>query len=108
MQRIPAAEKTINLESPWQLKHVPQCARLCLGNIDRCLFLVDAGLHAVVADPVPGGRDHRVVNHDHGKGRNRLTLRFQLQKFADALLERATCKQHTKGASLEAGAVAVA
>ena len=56
VERIPAREQAVDFESPRQLEHVLQRARLGLRNVDRLLLLVDARLHAVVADAVTGRR----------------------------------------------------
>ena len=69
VERVPAREQRVDLEAPRQLEHVLQRARLGLRDVDRLLLLVDARLHAVVADAVPGGRDHRVVDRDDRRAR---------------------------------------
>ncbi len=62
VQRIPARQQPVDLDAPRHLQHVGQHAGLDLRNVDRLLLLVDARLHAVVADPVAGARAHRVVD----------------------------------------------
>ena len=68
VQRVPAREQRIDLEPPGQRQHVLQDGGLRLRNVDRLLLLVDAGLHAVVADAVAGRRHHRVVDGDRREG----------------------------------------
>jgi len=100
VQRIPAREQRIDLEAPGQLEHVLQRARLGLRDVHRRLLLVDAGLHAVVADAMPGGRHHRVVDRDHRQRRDRVALRLQLVELGDALLERAAGEVHAERRAL--------
>ena len=71
LQRIPAGQQAVDLEAPGQLQHVLQDAGLGLGNVDRLLLLIDAGLHAVVADAVAGAGDHGVVDGGDGERRDR-------------------------------------
>src|SRR6185437_8863422 len=52
--RVPARQQRIDLEAPGQRQHVFQRARLDLRNVDWVLLLIDAGLHAIVADAMPG------------------------------------------------------
>src|SRR5437764_449857 len=47
VQRIPAREQAVDLESPGQPEDILEHPRLGLRNIDRLLLLIDAGLHAV-------------------------------------------------------------
>jgi hypothetical protein len=89
VQRIPPREQAVDLEAPGQLEHVLQEARLRLRDVDRVGLLVDARLHAIVADPVSRARDHRVVDADHRERADRHAFRAQLVEFRDALLERA-------------------
>ena len=55
VERVPARQQRIDLEAPGQRQHVLQRAGLDLRDVDRVLLLVDARLHAVVADAVAGG-----------------------------------------------------
>ena len=50
IQRIPAREQRIDLEPERKMQHVCKDACLDLRDVDRRLFLENAGLHAVVAD----------------------------------------------------------
>ena len=86
VQRIPARQKGIDLEAPGQLQHVLQDGGLGLWNIDRLLLLVDAGLHAVVADAVAGRRHHRVVDGDRREGAQHVAGGAQRVHFGDFLV----------------------
>ncbi len=65
VERIPARQQRIDLEAPRQAEHVLQGAGLDLRDVDRLLLLVDAGLHAVVADAMAGRRHQRIVDGRH-------------------------------------------
>ncbi len=101
VERVPAREERVDLESPGQPQHVLQRARLRLGDVDRVLALVDARLHAVVADAVAGARRGRVVHHDHRERAHRPALALELVELRDALLERAAVQGYAEGALLE-------
>ena len=101
VERIPAREQRIDLEAPRQLEHVLQRARLGLRDVDRLLLLVDAGLHAVVADAVAGGRRHRVVDRDDAERGERLAARLHHLELGDLLLERAAGERHAEHGLLE-------
>ena len=88
IQRIPARQQRVDLETPGQLEHILERAGLGLGNVDRRLRLIDAGLHAVVADAMPGGGDHRIVDHHHRQRRDRQARALERMKLRDPLLER--------------------
>src|SRR6266851_927485 len=64
VERVPTGQERIDLETPGQPEHIFQGAGLDLRDIDRVLALIDAGLHAVVADAVPGRGAERVVDRD--------------------------------------------
>ena len=53
IERVPARQQRIDLKAPGKFQYILERACFDLGNIDRFLFLVDAGFHAVVADAVP-------------------------------------------------------
>ncbi len=93
---IPAREERIDLEAPRQLQDVLQRAGLGLRDIDRLLLLIDAGLHAVIADAVAGGRHHRVVDGDDAKRGKRLAAYLDHVELGDLLLERATGERHAE------------
>ena len=54
IQRIPARQQAVDLEAPRQIQHILQRSRFDLRDVHRILLLVDASLHAVIADTVPG------------------------------------------------------
>ncbi len=55
IERVPARQQRIDLEAPGQRRARSfRMLRLRLRDIDRLLLLIDAGLHAVVADAVAG------------------------------------------------------
>src|SRR5215471_12978541 len=107
IERIPACKQGIYLEAPWQSQYVLEYARLRLWDVDRVLLLIDAGLHAVVADAVPGGGDERVVDADHRQRRERQAVRAQLVKLGDFFLERAAGEDHAERRLLEGGGRAI-
>src|SRR6185436_8351289 len=89
VQRVPASEQRVDFETPGQFEHVLEGARLRLRNVDGRLLLVDAGLHAVVADTMAGRRHHRVVHADDRQRGNRLAARLDQMEFGNLLLKRA-------------------
>ncbi len=101
VERVPPREEAVDLEAPGQCQHVAQRARLDLRNVDRILLLVDAGLHAVVADPVPGGGDHRIVDADHRERAERVPRRLERLELGDLLVQRAAGERHAEDALLE-------
>ncbi len=102
VQRVPARQQRIDFEAPGQAEHILQDRGFRLRNVDRLLLLVDAGLHAVVADAVAGGRDHRVVDRDGREGAEHVALRAQGVHLADLFFERAAGKRHAEGRFLQA------
>ena len=101
VERIPARQQRIDLEAPRQREHVLQDPRLRLRNVDGVGLLVDARLHAVVADAVAGGGDQRIVDADDRERRERPALGAQLVELGDLLLERAAGERHAERALLE-------
>src|ERR1051326_170964 len=67
VDRVPARQQRIDLKAVRQEKDVGEHPGLDLRDVDRVLLLVDAGLHAVVADAVAGAGAHGVVDHDDGQ-----------------------------------------
>jgi hypothetical protein len=88
-ERIPAGEQAPDLESPAHPHHVGEHAGLDLGNVDRVLLLVDAGLHAVVADAVAGPGRHRVVDADQRQRGEEISFAGGGVHLGDALFQRA-------------------
>ena len=70
------------------LQHVGQHAGLDLRDVDRLLLLVDARLHAVVADAVAGARAHRVVERHERERADRVARLPQRVHLGDLLVER--------------------
>ena len=101
VERIPAREQAVDLESPRQLEHVFQRARLRLRDVDRLLLLIDARLHAVVADAVAGRGRHRIVDDDHGERADREPFRLDLVELGNLFFERAAGERHAERAFLE-------
>ena len=89
IKRIPPGKKTINFKTPGQLEHILERARFSLGNIDRFLFLVNAGLHAIVANPVTRASTHGIIHHDHRQAADGDPLSLELVKLGNALFQRA-------------------
>ena len=107
VERVPAGQQAVDLESPGQAEHVLQDRGLRLRDVDRLLLLVDAGLHAVVADAMAGRRHHRVVDRDRGERAQHRALGAKLVHFADLLVERAAAQGHAEGGFLEPARLAV-
>ena len=101
VERVPAGQQRIDFETPGQPEHVLQRAGLDLRNVDRVLPLIDAGLHAVVADAVPGRRTERVVDGDDGEGAEAVAARLHQVHLGDLLLERAAREGDAKDRLLE-------
>src|ERR1700712_5161904 len=90
IKRIPARKQTVNLETPWQFEHVFQRARFGLRYIDGFLLLINARLHAVVANAMAGRRRHRVIDRDHRKRADREALGLDLMELGYFFFERTT------------------
>ena len=88
IQRVPSRQERVNLEAKRQTQHVRQDARLDLRNVDRRLLLVDARLHAVVADAMARAGAERVVHHDHGQRTQAVPFALQKVSFGNLLVER--------------------
>ncbi len=96
VQRVPARQQAVDLDAPRQVQHVGEHAGLDLRDVDRLLLLVDAGLHAVVADPVAGARAHRVVEHHEGQRADRVAALAQQVHLRDLLVERAAGQRNAE------------
>ena len=70
-------------------------------DVDRVLTLIDAGLHAVVADPMPGRGAERVVDRDDGERADAEPARLHQIHLRDLLVERAAGEGDAKDALLE-------
>ncbi len=101
VERVPAREQAVDLESPGQFQYVLQAAGFRLRDVDRLLLLVDAGFHAVVADTVPGGGNHGVVHHDHRQRADRDAFGLELLEFGNALFQRTARQRHAENRCLE-------
>src|SRR5205823_4570489 len=98
---IPSGEQAEDLEAPQQEKNVGEDARLDLRNVDRILLLVDAGLHAVVADPMAGTGAHRIVDHHHRQTGDAVAVSAEEVHLADALVERAAGERNAERIRLD-------
>src|SRR5438105_12236380 len=104
-QRVPAGEQAPDLVAPREPERVDEDAGLDLRDVDRLLLLVDAGLHAVVADAVAGARRHRVVDaHQRQRGDRVAFARLEVH-LADALFEWAAGERDPQWVLLVALAV---
>ena len=92
VERVPAGQQAVDLEAPGQRQHVLQRAGLDLRDVDRLLPLVDAGLHAVVADAVPGRGAERVVDRDDRQRADAVAARLDEVHLRDLLVERAAVR----------------
>ena len=108
VQRIPAREQTVDLETVRHEQHVGQHVRLDLRDVDGLGLLVDAALHAVVADAVPGARAHRVVDHDQRERADAVALTLHDVHLGDLLFERAPRDLHAERIDLVRPVLAVA
>jgi len=68
VHRVPARQQRVDLETPRKVENVLEHASLDLRNIDGFLLLIDAGLHAIIADPVAGSGAHGIVDDNNGEG----------------------------------------
>src|SRR5262245_21880935 len=101
VERIPPREQTINLEAPRQRQNLLDDARLDLGDVDRLLLLIDAGLHAIIADAMAGGRAHRIIERDDGERTDRMAVGLDQIHLGDFLLEWASGQRDAEDAFLE-------
>ncbi len=86
VQRIPSRQEAVDLEPPGQFKYVLQGARFGLRDIHRVLLLINASLHAVVADTMPGTRHQRVIHRHDAQSGNWVALVHRHVHFGDFLL----------------------
>src|SRR4029079_15660495 len=96
VERIPAREQAVDLESPGQPEDILKYPRLGLRNIDGLLLLIDAGLHAVIANAVPRRGAERIIHRDHRERADHASRRFQLMHLRDLLVERAAGERDAK------------
>ncbi len=89
VQRIPARQQTVDLEPIRHEQDVGQHVRLDLRDVDGLRLLIDAALHAVVADAMPGARAHRIVDDDQGQRPDVVALPLDQVHLGDLLFERA-------------------
>ena len=101
VERIPARQQRVDLEAARQRQHVLEHAGLDLRNVDRLLLLIDAGLHAVVADAVAGGGAHRIVDDDDGERAEGVALGLGEIHLGDLLVERTAGERDAERALLE-------
>ncbi len=107
VERVPTRQQAVNLEAPRQRQHVLQILGLDLRNVDRLLLLIDAGLHAVVADAVAGRGDHRIVDDCNRQRADGVAARLHQIHLGDFFFERATGQGHAKHAFLERPGLAI-
>ena len=101
IERVPPRQQRIDLKAPGEPQHVLQSPGLDLRDVDRLLPLVDAGLHAVVADAVAGRGTDRVVDRDNGEGAEAVAARLHQVHLRDLFLERAAGERDAEHAFLE-------
>ena len=107
IERVPASQQRIDLEAPGQAEHILERTRLDLGNVDRFLLLVDAGLHAVVADAMAGRRQQRIVDRRDRQRADGEALALQQVHLRDLFLERAAGQRDAERRLLEGAGLAV-
>ncbi len=101
IERVPAREQAVDLETPRQFEHVFQRARLHLRNVHRLLLLKDARLHAVIADAVSGACAHRIVDRDDRERTHRIAVFLDGMHLGDLFLERAPVQRDAEMRLLE-------
>ena len=101
VEGIPAREQRIDFKSPGQLQDVFQGPGFRLRDVDGFLLLIDAGLHAIVADPMTRGRHHGIVDGDDSQSSDREAFGFYFMELGNFLFQRTTCQGHGEGAFLE-------
>ena len=77
IQWIPSRQKRINLEAKRHLQHIDQDAGFRLWNVHGLLFLENARLHTVVADPMSRAWTHWIVDHHKRQRCDRIAALFQ-------------------------------
>src|SRR5208283_4983309 len=80
---------------------------LRLRDVDRILLLVDARLHAIVADAMTGSGHERIVDADHRQRADSPALRAQFVELGDLFFQRAAGQSDAEGRSLETRRAAV-
>ena len=88
VERVPSRQQTVDFDAPRHVQHVGEHAGFDLRDVDRLLLLIDAGLHAVVADAMTGARTHRVVDDDERQGAEGVAGLAQRVHLRDFLVER--------------------
>ena len=101
IQRIPARQQAVDFEAPRQLQHVLQRTRFHLRNVHRVLLLENAGLHAVVADAMPGAGRHRVVDGDNRQRAQGVALLLHHVHLGDLFIQRAARQSDAEQGLLE-------
>ena len=100
IERVPAGQQRVDFEAVGQMQHIGQDAGFDLGNVDRRLLLVDARLHAVVANPMAGAGAQRIVHHDHGQRPDAMAFPLQQVRFGNLLLQRTAGQFDSQGVFL--------
>ena len=78
-----------------------QRAGLGLRNVDRLLLLVNAGLHAIVANAVTGRRSHRVIDGNDGQCADGQPLGLGFVEFRNLFFKRAAGQRDAERRLLE-------
>src|SRR2546426_10324397 len=63
VERIPTRQKAVDLDAPRQIQRIGENSCFNLRNVDWILLLINAGFHAVVADPVSRTWTHWIADH---------------------------------------------
>ena len=88
IERIPTSQQRINLKTPRQRQHILENARFHLRNIHRILFLINARLHAVIANAMPRSRQHGIINTRNRQCPDGQRILFCLMHLGYFLLKR--------------------
>ncbi len=100
IERVPAGQQRVDFEAVGQMQHIGQDAGFDLGNVHRRLLLVDARLHAVVANAVAGAGAQGIVHHDHGQRPDAVAFALQQVRFGNLLLQRTARQFDSQGVFL--------
>ena len=100
IQRIPARQQAVDLEAPGQLQNILERAGLDLRNVHRLLLLINARLHAVIADAVAGAGAHGIVDGDDAQRADGVAVLLDHVHLGDLLFERAAGERDAENAVL--------
>ncbi len=92
VQRVPPGQQPVDLDAERHREHIGQDPGFDLRDVDRLLLLVDARLHAIVADAVAGTWTHRIVQRDERESAEGVALLSERVHLGNLLVERASAQ----------------